>query len=147
MRLLGLSGVRRDKKLRTTIPGEHGKRAGDLQERDFTAQGPDRVWVTDFTYVRSWAGWVYVAFILDVYAQRIVAWHAATCKDVELVMTPLRMAVWKRARERASDPGLVADPSLERRQPGHLESSSPSTSTWRASGPRWGQSAKITTTP
>lgn len=99
MRLLGLSGVRRDKKLRTTIPAKDGKRAGDLLDRDFTAPAPDRVWVTDFTYVRSWAGWVYVAFILDVYAQRIVAWHAATCKDVELVMTPLRMAVWQRARE------------------------------------------------
>jgi transposase InsO family protein len=49
-----------------------------------------------YTYVRTWAGWVYVAFILDVFAQRIVAWHAATSKDVELVMTPLRMAIWQR---------------------------------------------------
>lgn len=96
MRLLGLSGVRRDKKLRTTIPAKDGKRAGDLLDRDFTAPAPNRVWVTDFTYVRTWAGWVYVAFILDVFAQRIVAWHAATCKDVDLVMTPLRMAIWQR---------------------------------------------------
>jgi len=96
MRLLGLSGVRRDKKLRTTIPAKDGRRAGDLLDRDFTAPAPNRVWVTDFTYVRCWAGWVYVAFILDVFAQRIVAWHAATSKDVDLVMTPLRMAVWQR---------------------------------------------------
>lgn len=99
MRLLGLSGVRRDKKLRTTVPAKDGKRAGDLLDRDFTAPAPDRVWVTDFTYVRTWAGWVYVAFILDVFAQRVVAWHATTCKDVELVMTPLRMAIWQRHRE------------------------------------------------
>ena len=96
MRLLGLAGVRRDKTLRTTIPAKDGRRAGDLLDRDFTAPAPNRVWVTDFTYVRCWAGWVYVAFILDVFAQRIVAWHATTCKDVELVMTPLRMAIWAR---------------------------------------------------
>jgi transposase InsO family protein len=96
MRLLGLSGVRRDKKLRTTIPAKDGRRAGDLLDRDFTAPAPNRVWVTDFTYVRCWAGWVYVAFILDVFGQRIVAWHAATSKEVDLVMTPLRMAIWQR---------------------------------------------------
>ncbi len=96
MRLLGLSGVRRDKGVRTTIPAKDGKRAGDLLDRDFTASAPDRVWITDFTYCRTWAGWVYVAFIVDVFAQRIVAWHAATTKDVDLVMTPLRMAIWQR---------------------------------------------------
>ena len=53
----------------------------------------------DFTYVRCWAGWVYVAFVVDVFAQRIVAWNAATAKDVDLVMTPIRMAIWQRARE------------------------------------------------
>ena len=51
------------------------------------------------TYVRCWAGWVYVAFILDVFSQRIVAWHAATNKETELVMIPLRMALWQRDRE------------------------------------------------
>jgi transposase InsO family protein len=96
MRLLGLSGVRRDKKVRTTVPAKDGKRAGDLLDRDFTAPAPNRVWITDFTYVRTWAGWVYVALIVDVFAHRIVAWHAATSKDVELVMTPLRMAIWQR---------------------------------------------------
>ena len=51
------------------------------------------------TYVRTWAGFVYVAFIVDVYAQRIVAWHAATTKATDLVMIPLRMALWQRGRE------------------------------------------------
>ena len=52
-----------------------------------------------YTYCRTWAGWVYVAFILDVYAQRIVAWHVTTTKHTDLVMIPLRMALWQRDRE------------------------------------------------
>lgn len=99
MRTLGLAGVRRDKGVRTTIPAKDGIRAGDLLDRDFTAQAPNRVWVTDFTYVKTWAGFVYVAFILDCFAQRIVAWHASTSKQTDLVMTPLRMALWQRDRE------------------------------------------------
>lgn len=98
MRGLGLSGIRRDKTVRTTIPAKDGIRAGDLLNRDFTAPRPDHTWVTDFTYVRAWTGWVYVAFIVDVYSQRIVAWHAATTKHVDLVMIPLRMALWERDR-------------------------------------------------
>ncbi len=99
MRTLGLQGIRRSKGIRTTIPAKDGKRAGDLLDRDFTAQAPNRTWVMDFTYVRCWAGWVYVAFVVDVFAQKIVAWNAATAKDVDLVMTPIRMATWQRARD------------------------------------------------
>lgn len=99
MRTLGLSGIRRDKRVRTTIPAKDGIRAGDLLNRDFTAPTPDHTWVMDFTYCRTWAGWVYVAFIVDVYSQRIVAWHAQTSKHVELVMIPLRMALWERGRQ------------------------------------------------
>ena len=99
MRALGLSGIRRDKGVRTTIPAKDGIRAGDLLNRDFTAPRPDHTWVMDFTYVRTWAGWVYVALIVDVYAQRIVAWHAQTTKHVELVMIPLRIALWERGRQ------------------------------------------------
>ncbi len=99
MRTLGLSGVRRDKGIRITIPKKDGKRPGDLLDRDFTAKAPNRAWVTDFTHCRTWAGWVYVAFIVDVFAQRIVAWHTATNKETDLVMTPLKMALWERERE------------------------------------------------
>lgn len=99
MRALGLSGIRRDKGVRTTIPAKDGIRAGDLLNRDFTAPRPDHTWVMDFTYCRTWAGWVYVAFIVDVYSQRIVAWHAQTTKHVELVMIPLRMGLWERGRQ------------------------------------------------
>jgi transposase InsO family protein len=99
MRALGLQGVRRDKKVRTTLQDAHGVRAGDLLDRCFAAPAPNLVWVTDFTYCRTWVGFVYVAFIVDVFAQRIVAWHASTSKSTDLVMVPLRMALWQRDRE------------------------------------------------
>ena len=99
MRSLGLVGIRRAKGIRTTIPAADGRRAGDLLDRDFTAPAPNLVWVTDFTYVRTWAGFCYAAFIVDVFAQRIVAWHVATSKDTDLAMTPLRMALWQRDRD------------------------------------------------
>lgn len=99
MRALGLQGITRAKAIRTTIPAKDGVRAGDLLNRDFTAPRPDHTWVMDFTYVRTWAGWVYVAFILDVFSQRIVAWHTQTSMHTDLVMTPLRMALWQRDRQ------------------------------------------------
>lgn len=98
MRNLGMHGVRRGKKLRTTIPSNDGHRAEDLLDRDFTAAAPNTRWVADFTYVRTWAGFVYVAFVVDCYAQRIVGWHAATSKVADLVLIPLRIAIWDRGR-------------------------------------------------
>lgn len=98
MHALGLSGITRAKGIRTTVQSEDGQRADDLLNRDFTATRPDQKWVMDFTYVRCWAGWVYVAFILDVYAQRIVSWHAQTTKTVDLVLRPLQIALWERDR-------------------------------------------------
>lgn len=99
MRTLGLSGVVRSKKVYTTVAKSDGVRAPDLVDRDFTSDRPDRLWVADFTYVRTWAGFTHVAFIVDVFAQRIVAWNAATNMATDLVMTPLRMALWQRDRE------------------------------------------------
>lgn len=84
MRSLGLQGIRRSKGVRTTIPAKDGKRAGDLLDRDFTAEAPNRTWVMDFTYCRTWAGFTYVAFVVDVFAQKIIAWHAATVRDADL---------------------------------------------------------------
>ena len=109
MKTLGLSGIRRGRAIRTTIPGKGGNRAGDLLNRDFTAPAPNRAWVTDFTYCRTWAGFVYVAFIVDVFSQRILAWHASTTKETDLVMTPLRMALWQRDRDGHPVPGPGAD--------------------------------------
>lgn len=98
MRTLGMSGIRRAKGIRTTVPRKGDSRAADLLNRDFTAEAPNRVWVADFTVVRTWAGLVYVAFVVDVFAQRIVAWHAMTSKVTDLVLTPLRIALWDRHR-------------------------------------------------
>ena len=99
MKTLCLQGVRRSKGIRTTIPSKDGRRAGDLLDRDFTATAPNRTWVMDFTYVRTWAGFVYTAFIVDVFAQKIVAWNVAATKTVDLVDVPLRMAIWARERD------------------------------------------------
>ena len=98
MRVAGMNGVRRGRPVRTTVPAKDGCRAGDLLNRDFTAAAPNTKWVADFTYVRTWAGFVYVAFVLDCYSQRILAWHAATAKTTPLVLTPLRIALWDRDR-------------------------------------------------
>jgi putative transposase len=95
---LGMQGVRRGKGLRTTIAARNGRRAGDLLDRDFTAPAPNTRWVADFTYVRTWAGFVYLAFVVDVFAQRIVGWHAAANKRTDLVLVPLRIALWDRRR-------------------------------------------------
>lgn len=99
MKLIGHQGIRRGKRVRTTIRSKDGRRAGDLLDRDFTAVAPNTRWVADFTYCRSWLGFVYVAFILDCFAQRIVGWHASMSKATELVVTPLRIALWTRDRE------------------------------------------------
>ena len=98
MRDLGMNGVRRGRQLRTTIPAKDGHRAGDLLDRNFTAPAPNQRWVADFTYCRTWAGFVYVAFVVDIYPQRIVGWQAASTKVTDLVLTPLRIALWALAR-------------------------------------------------
>jgi putative transposase len=108
MRQLGLAGVRRGRKVRTTAPGRDGHRAGDLLNRDFTAPAPNRRWVADFTYVTTWSGIVYVAFVVDVYSRAIVGWSAATHKRAKLVTDALQMALWRRDRDgHPAGPGLV----------------------------------------
>ena len=99
MRDEGLCGVLRGKNHRTTIPGKDGKRASDLVDRGFTAPCPNRVWVADFTYCRTWSGFVYVSFIIDVFSRKIVGWHVVTTRPTELVTVPLRMALWNRRHE------------------------------------------------
>ena len=93
MRQEGLEGVRRGKKKRTTIPDEAAlERARDLLQRDFTATGPNEKWVADITYLRTWNGFVYLAFILDCYSRMIVGWQLAIHLRTELVMDALEMA-------------------------------------------------------
>ncbi len=85
MGVAGIAGVSRRKSPSRNRNKQSEDRASDLLHRDFTAAAPNLVWVADFTYVMTNAGWVYVALIVDVYSQRIVAWHAQTSKGVELV--------------------------------------------------------------
>lgn len=99
MRSLNLSGVVRGRRPRTTIPNPADGRAPDLLDRDFTAPAPNRKWITDFTYVRMYQSFTYVAFIVDCFSQKIVSWHASVKRDVELVDVPLRMALWRRTHE------------------------------------------------
>ena len=108
MRADGLTGVVRGKKIRTTVADPTGTRAGDLLNRDFTTTRPNRAWVADFTHVATWAGVVYVAFVVDVYSRAIVGWSAATTKRTPLVLAALDMGLWR--RDRAGQPvgaGLV----------------------------------------
>jgi putative transposase len=108
MRQLGLQGVRRGRKIRTTVPGRDGHRAGDLLNRDFTAPAPNRRWVADFTYVAAWCGIIYVAFVVDIYSRAIVGWAAASHKRTKLVLDALQMALWRRDHDgHPAGPGLV----------------------------------------
>jgi putative transposase len=93
MREHGLVGKLRGSKKRTTSPDEAAaERARDLLRRDFTASGPNEKWVADLTYIRTWNGFVYLAFILDCYSRRIVGWQLATHMRAELVLDALEMA-------------------------------------------------------
>ncbi len=96
MRDEGMTGLIRGRKVRTTIAAKNGVRAGDLLNRDFHTSAPNRAWVTDFTFVATWAGFAYVAFVIDLYSRAIVGWSAATTKDVGFVETCLAMALWRR---------------------------------------------------
>ena len=108
MRAADLRGAVRGRTKRTTIPGKDGTRAGDLVNRAFTATAPNQLWVGDVTYVRTWAGFSYVAFIIDVYSRMIVGWKADTTMRADLVTDTLEMAVWSRARAGINDlTGLI----------------------------------------
>ncbi|MFF1668046.1 IS3 family transposase, partial [Streptomyces sp. NPDC058258] len=99
MRELGITGAVRGKRVITTIPDASAQRAPDLVDRDFVAPAPNRCWVADFTHVATFAGVVYVAFVVDTFSRRIVGWSAATSKETRLVLDALEMAfVATRAR-------------------------------------------------
>jgi putative transposase len=108
MRDAGLAGVVRGRKIRTTVADSGHERAGDLVARDFTALRPNRCWVADFTHVSTFAGVVYVAFVVDVYSRAIVGWSAATNKRTPLVLDALDMGLWRRDHDgRTVEPGLI----------------------------------------
>ena len=96
---LGLQGTRRGKKHRTTVADPADERPRDLVDRKFGVLAPNRLWVADFTYVASWAGTVYVAFVIDAYARRILGWRAAYSMTTPLVLDALEQAIWTRTQQ------------------------------------------------
>ena len=96
MHAQGLRGAMRGRPHRTTVPDETSPRPADLVQRDFGAPAPNRLWVADLTYVRTWTGFVYVAFIIDAYSRAIVGWHVASTLHADLVLVALEHALWLR---------------------------------------------------
>jgi len=96
MRRLDIAGAIRGRKPRTTIPDESAARPADLVQRNFTATRPNQLWVADLTYVATWAGFVYVAFVIDVFSRRIVGWRASRSLRSDLALDALEQALYAR---------------------------------------------------
>ena len=102
MRCHGLRGVRRGKVVRTTISDSKAPCPLDKVNRQFQAERPNQLWVSDFTYVSTWQGWLYVAFVIDVFARRIVGWRVSSSMTTDFVLDALEQALYARRRERDS---------------------------------------------
>ena len=103
MRLEGLVGVVRGETKRTTIPDEDAARPADLVGRSFRADAPNRLWVADITYVPTWSGFAYAAFVIDAFSRFIVGWRVSSSLRTDLALDALEQALWARRPER-SDP-------------------------------------------
>ncbi len=93
---LGLCGVTRTKKVRTTTPAAESERPADLVDRVFSADAPDRLWVADLTYVWAQGGFCYTAFVIDAFSRRIVGWRVSSSLRTDLALDALEMAIWSR---------------------------------------------------
>ena len=93
---LGIEGVSRRKRTRTTVRREDARPVPDLVDRDFTAEAPDRLWVADITYIPTWVGFLYLAVVIDAFSRRVVGWAMANHLRTELVLDALNMALWQR---------------------------------------------------
>ena len=100
MKRLGLQGVRRGKVVRTTVSDMKAPCPLDRVNRIFKADRPNQLWVSDFTYVSTWQGWLYVAFVVDVYARRIVGWRVSRSMHTDFVLDALEQALYDRQPER-----------------------------------------------
>ncbi len=96
MRQAGLAGAHRRRTMHTTARDDRHAPAPDLVTRAFTVAHPNRLWVADITYVRTWAGWLYLAIVLDVFSRKIVGWAMTDTLETALVLDALNMAVWNR---------------------------------------------------
>ena len=102
MRRQGLRGVMRGKVIRTTISDSKAPCPLDKVNRQFRAERPNQLWVSDFTYVSTWQGWLYVAFVIDVFARRIVGWRVSSSMRTDFVLDALEQALYARQPERDS---------------------------------------------
>ena len=100
MRRMGLRGAVRGKRVRTTRPDAKQPCPQDRVNRQFKADRPNQLWVSDFTYVSTWQGWLYVAFVIDVYARRIVGWRVSRSMTTDFVLDALEQALYARQPER-----------------------------------------------
>ena len=100
MRRHGLQGVRRGKVVRTPIGDSKAPCPLDRVNRQFRAERPNRLWVSDFTYISTWQGWLYVAFVIDVFARRIVGWRVSSSMRTDFVLDALEQALYARQPER-----------------------------------------------
>jgi transposase InsO family protein len=108
MRAQGLRGIRREKTHRTThSEGAETQQPADKVDRQFVAAAPNQLWVADLTYVRTHAGWTYVAFVLDVFSRRVVGWQVSTSLRTDLALDALDMGLWARQRAGQDVTGLV----------------------------------------
>ncbi|HEY0541141.1 MAG TPA: IS3 family transposase [Actinoallomurus sp.] len=107
MRSAGLRGITRAKGPRTTVPGTGPDTRPDLVDRAFTATGPDQLWVADITYCRTFSGWVYAAFVIDVYSRRVVGWQLSRSLRTDLALDALEMGIWTRRRAGRDVGGLI----------------------------------------
>jgi putative transposase len=96
MKHLGLEGTRRGRRCRTTIPDTDLVRPADLVQRQFVAERPNQLWVADITFVATWSGFAYVAFVVDVFSRRIVGWRVSRSMRTDLVLDALEQALWAR---------------------------------------------------
>jgi putative transposase len=96
MQKAGIQGISRRRRHSTTQRQADARPAPDLVERDFSANGPDELWVADITYVATWTGWLYLAVVLDAWSRRVVGWAMATHLRTQLVLDALAMAIWQR---------------------------------------------------
>ena len=105
MRRQGLRGVERGKVVRTTVSDNKAPCPLDRVNRQFKAERPNQLWVSDFTYVSTWQGWLYVAFVIDVYARRIVGWRVSSSMHTDFVLDALEQALY--ARQPSPEEGLI----------------------------------------
>ncbi|KPI09927.1 Integrase catalytic region [Actinobacteria bacterium OV450] len=107
MRQAGLHGVIRAKSPRTTRPAPETNRPADLVKRRFTATAPNQLWVADITYIKTFSGWVYAAFVIDVFSRMVVGWQVATSLYTDLALDALEMAIWRRRHTSVNLTGLT----------------------------------------